>query len=67
MVNGEDFDLATDVYTLGLVFIELLSRKLAARWLFTVRPYLYGGRSTELTSSSTKIMSLWSIRKKSTG
>jgi LIM domain kinase 1 len=36
MVNGEDFDLATDVYTLGLVFIELLSRKLAARWLFTV-------------------------------
>jgi len=37
MVNGEDFDLATDVYTLGLVFIELLSRKLAARWLFTVR------------------------------
>jgi hypothetical protein len=38
MVNGEEFDLATDVYTLGLVFIELLSRKLAARWLFTVRP-----------------------------
>ena len=38
MVNGEEFDLATDVYTLGLVFIELLSRRLAARWLFTVRP-----------------------------
>jgi len=37
MVNGEEFDLATDVYTLGLVFIELLSRRLAARWLFTVR------------------------------
>lgn len=36
MVNGEDFDLPTDVYTLGLVFIELLSRKLAARWLFAV-------------------------------
>jgi hypothetical protein len=36
MVNGEEFDLATDVYTLGLVFIELLSRRLAARWLFTV-------------------------------
>jgi len=40
MVNGEEFDLATDVYTLGLVFIELLSRRLAARWLFTVRPIL---------------------------
>ena len=36
MVNGEDFDLPTDVYTLGLVFIELLSRKLVARWLFVV-------------------------------
>jgi hypothetical protein len=41
MVNGEDFDLPTDVYTLGLVFIELLSRKLVARWLFVVRlPYI---------------------------
>ena len=37
MVNGEDFDLPTDVYTLGLVFIELLSRKLVVRWLFVVR------------------------------
>jgi LIM domain kinase 1 len=36
MVNGDDFDLPTDVYTLGLVFIELLSRRLVARWLFIV-------------------------------
>lgn len=37
MVSGDDFDLPTDVYTLGLVFIELLSRRLVAKWLFVVR------------------------------
>lgn len=47
MVNGEDFDLPTDVYTLGLVFIELLSRKLVARWLFVVSLLLYATVETE--------------------
>jgi hypothetical protein len=55
MVNGEEFDLATDVYTLGLVFIELLSRRLAARWLFTVRPSPWKGETAD--PSSTTIMS----------
>lgn len=47
MVNGEDFDLPTDVYTLGLVFIELLSRKLVARWLFVVSLLLNASVGTE--------------------
>jgi LIM domain kinase 1 len=56
MVNGEEFDLPTDVYTLGLVFIELLSRKLVARWLFTVSITLNWG-SVVADNSSTRTIS----------
>ena len=28
IINGLDFDLATDVFSLGIIFIEILSRKL---------------------------------------
>jgi LIM domain kinase 1 len=34
---GEEFDLPTDVYSMGIIFCEIISRKLADNVTFNVR------------------------------
>jgi len=37
IINGLEFDLPTDVFSLGIIFIEILSRKLVDSRTYTVR------------------------------
>ena len=37
IINGLQFDLPTDVFSLGIIFIEILSRKLVDSRTYTVR------------------------------
>lgn len=36
IINGHDFDLPTDVFSLGIIFVEILSRKLVDSKTYTV-------------------------------
>ena len=36
IINGQDFDLPTDVFSLGIIFLEILSHKLVDQHTFIV-------------------------------
>lgn len=38
IINGFEFDLPTDVFSLGIIFTEILSRRLVDSKTFIVRP-----------------------------
>jgi hypothetical protein len=49
IINGLEFDLPTDVFSLGIIFVEIMSRRLVDSKTFIVRAHF---NSLSFTSSS---------------